>query len=412
MNCTEFSNLLDAFMDGSLSDAEANRMREHAKECAGCASLLALRLDERRMDEEIEVPDGFSSSWRQKIQEEREMEEKQSKTAKNRHWKAWLATAAALAFILGGTIVNRDSYPRTADSTARNAAGESKSAVSYSAKAPALGASKRYADNGADSAYLEGAMEMPMAEPAVEYEAYYSDESAEAETEDNGAGKAEKNIRTASFTIKTTEYDLDLEKLKALANSLGGRVEYLSSYGDASSSQNRSASLTLRIPSNQLDAFLEGAQSIGTVTAMTQEMEDVSDSYYDVRTRLDTQKTKMDRLQALLRDGQDLSDLIELEDAIAETQYYIDRYTAQLQSYDSKVDYSTVRVSVRETRVIEMENLSLGQRVLSGLRGSLEQGRYFLEDMVIFLVSALPWLLAGGIVVLIVVLIVRKKRKG
>ena len=53
MNCKEFSNLLDAWMDGALPDGEADRMQAHAAECGDCASLLALRKDCRRLDEEI-----------------------------------------------------------------------------------------------------------------------------------------------------------------------------------------------------------------------------------------------------------------------------------------------------------------------------------------------------------------------
>ena len=76
MDCKEFSNLLDAWLDGTLPDRDADRMREHAEQCDACASLYALRQDCRRLDEEIEVPEAFSSSWRQMIREEEEMEGK------------------------------------------------------------------------------------------------------------------------------------------------------------------------------------------------------------------------------------------------------------------------------------------------------------------------------------------------
>jgi hypothetical protein len=189
-------------------------------------------------------------------------------------------------------------------------------------------------------------------------------------------------------------------------------VEYLSASGDAASGQTRSASLTLRIPAQRLDEFLAGAEGIGNVTAMTQEMQDVSDSYYDVKTRLETQQKKLERLQSMFEAAEDVSDLIEIESAIADAQYYIDRYTSQLKTYDGKVDYSTVRVSVREVRVTEMKQVTLGQRIAEGFRDSLESGAEFLEDMVIFLVSALPWLLGIGAVALVIRLIVKKAKKN
>ena len=399
MNCKDFSNLLDAYVDGSLSQAEANQMRDHAAACPDCAAMLTLLQDARRMDEEIEVPEAFSSSWRQRIREEEKMEEKR---IKNVPWKTWLAAAAVLVFVLGGTALTRGDMPSRTQLTG---------AASNSAQAKTTGSSvaRRNADNG-NVLFEDMAAPMMMAA----YEDYNAAEKEEAAAEVPAAGEArqEKIIRNASFTVKTTDYDTDLERLQTLAKDLGGRVEYLSANGDASSGQTRSASLTLRIPAQQLDEFLSGVEGIGNVTAMTQEMQDVSDSYYDVQTRLDTQRKKLERLQAMFAATEDVSDLIEIESAIADAQYYIDRYTSQLKTYDGKVDYSTVNASVREVRVTEMKEVTLGQRIVEGFQNSLDAGAEFLEDMVIFLVSALPWLIAVAVVLVIVRLIVRKVKRN
>ena len=399
MNCKDFSNLLDAYVDGSLSQAEANQMRDHAAACPDCAAMLTLLQDARRMDEEIEVPEAFSSSWRQRIREEEKMEEKR---IKNVPWKTWLAAAAVLVFVLGGTALTRGDMPSRTQLTG---------AASNSAQAKTTGSSvaRRNADNG-NVLFEDMAAPMMMAA----YEDYNAAEKEEAAAEVPAAGEArqEKIIRNASFTVKTTDYDTDLERLQTLAKDLGGRVEYLSASGDAASGQTRSASLTLRIPAQQLDEFLSGVEGIGNVTAMTQEMQDVSDSYYDVQTRLDTQRKKLERLQAMFAAAEDVSDLIEIESAIADAQYYIDRYTSQLKTYDSKVEYSTVNASVREVRVTEMKEVTLGQRIVEGFQNSLDAGAEFLEDMVIFLVSALPWLIAVAVVIVIVRLIVRKVKRN
>ena len=399
MNCKDFSNLLDAYVDGSLSQAEANQMRDHAAACPDCAAMLTLLQDARRMDEEIEVPEAFSSSWRQRIREEEKMEEKR---IKNVPWKTWLAAVAMLVFVLGGTALTRGDMPSRTQLTG---------AASNSAQAKTTGSSvaRRNADNG-NVLFEDMAAPMMMAA----YEDYNAAEKEEAAAEVPAAGEArqEKIIRNASFTVKTTDYDTDLERLQTLAKDLGGRVEYLSASGDAASGQTRSASLTLRIPAQQLDEFLSGVEGIGNVTAMTQEMQDVSDSYYDVQTRLDTQRKKLERLQAMFTAAEDVSDLIEIESAIADTQYYIDRYTSQLKTYDGKVDYSTVNASVREVRVTEMKEVTLGQRIAEGFQNSLDAGAEFLEDMVIFLVSALPWLIAVAVVLVIVRLIVRKVKRN
>ena len=396
MDCKEFSNLLDAYMDGALPDADARRMRDHAAECGACAALLALREDCRRLDEKIQVPDSFSASWRQAIREEENMEEKQKKTV---HWKAWVSVAAALIFVVGGTLASRDDLPSRRVT--------SNSAVPYAEKSSADSSAYRSMAAGAVSnvVYDSGAMAYPMMEDYADY-----DEAAEYEAGVDKAAQAEKIIRSASFTVKTTDYDADLQRIQDLTAELEGRVEYLSSTGDASSGQTRSASLTRRVPSQRLDEFLAGAQGIGSITGMTQEMEDVSDSYYDTQSRLETQRAKLARLQALMEQAEDVSDLIEIESAIADAQYYIDRYTGTLKSFDSRVEYSTVRVTVRETRVTETKEVSLGERILTGIGDSFQEFGWFMEDMLIFLASSLPWLIALAVIVFAIALLIRARK--
>ncbi len=403
MDCKEFSSLLSAEVSGALSPEEAARMRDHAAACPECAARWALRQDLKRMEEEIEVPEGFSSAWKQRIREEEKMEEKKTKAFA---WKKWIAVAAALVFVVGGTLLSRDQMPNRT----QNASAGTWNAKAVSASETAalgLGAYQRTADTGAANFMLADAMEAPMEAMESEMDDYASAEAPEA-----GEAPQEKIIRNASFTIKTDHYDDDLARLQALAAEAGGRVEYLSASGDASSGQTRSASLTLRIPAGRLDEFLSGVEGIGNVTAMTQELQDVSESYYDIKTRLETQQKKLERLQNMLGTAVKVSDLIEIESAIADAQYYIDRYTSQLRSYDGKVEYSTVRATVREVKVTELVKVTLGQRIAAGFQDSLKAGAEFLEDMVIFLISALPWLLAVGAAVLVIRLIVKSIKKN
>ena len=365
MNCEEFSRLLDACMDGALPDETAAEMRAHAAACASCAGLLQLRTACRQADEETEVPASFSAAWRQRIQEEETMENNRAK----KNWRGWLAAAAALVFVVGGTLITRE--PHTGQSA--------NSAVAYETNGAAVTSLGRsYAPQFATAYDMDDDMDI-----VEDYEMAMKTEEAELDAGAEEDAREEKIIRTASFTIRTTVFDKDLQALQDLTAGMGGRIEYLSVSGDAAGGQTRSASLTLRVPAARLDDFLEGAQAIGSVTAMTQEMEDVSDSYYDIQTRLDTQKKKLERLQALMAEADQVSDLIEIESAIADAQYSIDRYTSQLKGYDGKVDYSTVRVTLREIRVEEAEDISLGQRMVSGLKSSLEEGWLFLQDVCI-----------------------------
>lgn len=383
MDCKQFSNLLDALMEGSLPEQQAAAMHRHAEECDRCASLLSLRMDCRSLDRDVEIPPSFSQGWRQMIREENGME----KSSGMKKWQRWIAVAAAFLFVVGGTLVTREDLAAPADNKAR---------FSYAVEEAMVAG-----DVNSNGTMARGMM----------YSAAPTAKMADSLAAENGANRQEKIIRNASFTIKSISFDQDLESIQALALEMGGRVEYLSTSGDKENGEMRHGSLTLRIPAEKLDAFLSGAQEIGHLTSLQQESQDVTESYYDVKARLETQQTKMERLQALLISAQDISDLIEIENSIADTQYQIDSYLGQLQNYDSKVDYSTVRVTLREIQVQEAEEISLGERMLGGLLHSLQSAGEFLRDCAVFLVAAAPWLAAGGIVIFAVVKIGKRRMK-
>ena len=84
----------------------------------------------------------------------------------------------------------------------------------------------------------------------------------------------------------------------------------------------------------QLDDYFSGTSGLGRVISREESATDVTESYYDTQARLETQQALMARLQALVTDAADLSDLLTLESQIAETQYQIDRLQSSLNSTD------------------------------------------------------------------------------
>ena len=128
-------------------------------------------------------------------------------------------------------------------------------------------------------------------------------------------------------------------------------------------------------------------------------------------TRLKTQTAKIERLQDLLSRATTVSDILNIENEIASTQYQIDRLTGSLRGMDSKVIYSTVSIELYEETLPKLpEKPSLWDRITHAVSDTLEMVRSLLGDAVVFLAAILPYLIALIVLIVIVRLIVKRRK--
>ena len=220
--------------------------------------------------------------------------------------------------------------------------------------------------------------------------------SAEAgETDPDGGGRLReaKMIYTAHMEVETTAFDTADADLRTLVEVLGGYFEQAAvhNYG----SGYRSGDYTVRIPADQFQAFLDRVGTICHVTYKEEGSENVSEAYYDAESRLVTQQTKLERLQALLAQAENMEDIITIESAISDTELEIEQLTGTLRHYDSLVDFSTVYITLQE--VYQLSNVeepatSFGSRIsaafASGWRGFVSA----LEGVAVALAYGWVWL--------------------
>lgn len=402
MNCERYRALLSCVLDGEGSAEDREALRQHEAVCPDCARL---RAEWESLQNGLDslcaavppLPEECHQRWVSRVEEEAEAmnDKKERKPFWRAQWTRALSIAAALVFVVGGTLLTRDSLLQTAKSPQLTTMSVRDTPVETESR-----------DNGAAAGggYVGYAMQSSMSR-AVANDAAAMPKTVEMEE----AGEQEsKIIRTASLTLATQEYDAALESLRALCKEMNG-YESWSSESTSSATGLRSASLTLRIPSESLDAFLQGTAVAGRVTYRSETMDDVTDSYYDTRARLETQQALMARLQSLVTDAANLSDILELESKIADTQYQIDRLTASLATTDKRVQYATVDLTLREESPASQltADIPWHQRLQSALQAGVSAFVSFLQDASVFLVAALPFLA----IVAIIALIIRKRKK-
>ena len=236
--------------------------------------------------------------------------------------------------------------------------------------------------------------------------------AAEPQMIDKEQPRADKMIYSADIDLETTEFEKAMADLTELVEHNAGYFEERSISGYTS--DYRYASLTIRIPAERFDSFCTKAGDVCHTVRMNTAQENVSQSYYDVASRLDTAKTKLARLQELLAKAENMTDIITIEDAISDTEQTIDYLSGNLRGYDNLVDYATVRISVREVyRYSGTKDapVTLGEKLSNAFSAGLESVVDLLEGIVVFLAYSWLWLLMLAVIAVVVIILVRRGKK-
>lgn len=245
---------------------------------------------------------------------------------------------------------------------------------------------------------------------SVTEEAFDTVTEAPAETTaDVDVLENQKIIYTGQLNLETTDFDDTTKALTGLADSLGGYLQ--SSTVGGGDRGYRWADYTVRVPSAQFQRFLDQAGGLAHVTWQNTELKNITETYYDTAGRLKTQQIKLERLQALLAQAENMEDIITIESAISETEWSIEELSGALRHYDALVDFATVTVSVQEVyKLSDTEEVpaSFGDRLGSAFTRGLSAFGDGLEDFAVSLAYNWTWVLLWSVILAAAVVLLRK----
>lgn len=381
MRCDTYRALLHQMLDGvEIGEEERAQLAAHEKECDACRAqgdaMRAIHAQCAQLDEEVQVPEAVSQGWRRKIREEA--------AARRRRFSPRVLTGVAAALLvvaIGGTaVLNREENAARSDSLLMPRA------------ASGMDSGKAY---------------------TLTAESMMADEVAPKAAAGDTAAMAVKRIRTASISLRTGEFDAAMAMLRTLPDRFSGYVSDEDMYGVAGE-EARSASVSIRVEASQLDAFLEQIATLGEVRSRSVNTQDVTEAYADVSGRLESAKARRTRLNELVAQAQDVSELIELEAALSEVQETIEGYERTLAGWDTRVQYATVYVDVQETldaQAAREGELGLIARIQGALADSVDGMVGFAQDALVVVIAALPWAALALLAALLVGWIFKRRKK-
>ena len=222
-----------------------------------------------------------------------------------------------------------------------------------------------------------------------------------------------KWVITMSLTAETENLTDAMGLLAEKIQASGGYVESQSVSGTAvNSGRSPSAYITVRVPAEQLDSFVEDVSGMTNVVSSSRYVEDITLSYTDTEGRVKALKTEEARLLELMEQAQTMSDLLEIEGRLTEVRYQLENYTSTLRLYDNQVDYATLDLTLREVaKFTPPEKQGFWEKVTSGLADSIVDLGQGMVDVAAWVLIELPYLVLVGLLGWLTVFLTRRSIK-
>ena len=223
-----------------------------------------------------------------------------------------------------------------------------------------------------------------------------------------------KWVITMNIDTETEDLDGALDSLNRQIRELNGYVQEqnIRNGSTYSSSRYRSASLTVRIPAEQLDIFTSSLTEFTNVVSSSRSAEDITLSYVDTETRITALETERDRLLELMEQAETMSDLLEIESRLTDVNYELERYGSRLRTMDNQVSYATIYLSVREVKeYTPVAEQTLWEKISSGFLDSLKGLGNGIVNFFAWIVIKLPYLVVYGLILWGLGILIRRWRR-
>lgn len=228
------------------------------------------------------------------------------------------------------------------------------------------------------------------------------------------SGDGSKIVVNVNLSIETTKFDESVISIENLIKTHNGFIAQSNTYSNGGSYGERThrvASYTIRIPKENLEAFLASSGVVGEVVSKSSSKDDMSKYYQDTESRLNVLKIKEERLLELLDRAEKMEDIITLENTLNDVIYEKESLMGTLQSIDDRVSYSTVYVNVSEVERVEKPvtvETSFAEKIGNTFVKSIANAKHFFESIILGIIYALPVFVVVPIILAGLVILTKK----
>lgn len=225
----------------------------------------------------------------------------------------------------------------------------------------------------------------------------------------------QKLVRKMWINAETEDLDALLQQVDEKMASLGGYAEKREVYNGSPSATRRyrRATITVRVPAEQLNQFTDAVTGLSNVTSSTESADDITLSYIATQSRITALETEQTRLLELLAKAENMDTLLKIESRLTDVRTELEQVTSQLRLYDNMVNYATVYLELTEVKeyTVVTEPETVWERIAEGFMQSLKDLGDFFTELFVTVIVGLPYLVVIAILVVALVLTLRARKK-
>lgn len=204
-----------------------------------------------------------------------------------------------------------------------------------------------------------------------------------ADTPDPGPSNRQV-ITTGTVAVTAADPARAARDLVAAVEKAGGRVD---SRNETGTDDDKSARLTLRLPPTQVNPTVEQISSLGEVTSVQLDHDDVTSTVVDLEARIRATQLSVDRLTAILAQADTSDKVIQAEGALTQRQQQLESLQSRRASIGEQVGLSTLTVTITGEKP-PAARTGFSDGLQGGWNAFTTAGRW----LIVAAGAALPWI--------------------
>ncbi|MGY3778290.1 DUF4349 domain-containing protein [Isobaculum melis] len=239
-------------------------------------------------------------------------------------------------------------------------------------------------------------------------------------TEQINEETANKVTQEFSIEMESKQYDQSLATIEKQIKASNGLITTSYSYNNESevdknesimTQDNRFIRITVKIPREQIDSFIEEISAAGKILVKQEDGSDITAEYKDIETHIKNLKIQEERLQKLLGEADSLSDMLQIESRLSEVGYTLETYQNQLKNFDQEINYTTVHLVLTDVAANHNQTSLVG-RIQDGWTEMTHELKNTAGNLLVWTIVYSPYLLAFGVISWLVYRKVKKKKQS